>query len=516
MCEQAVNEMTSFFERPQNATLHALLTKCGINDLGTVQSMSLESFNIPLVHPLRMKHEPLRTLTTMGGMGTVHLVRKLMEIYDNCKLDTIFAEMTEQTNLFRQHVRSLRSATDQHQNQKTASSDTNSPTRSSGISSSCDLDTSTASGSAGETSFVESDDDVFQRGKVPDIPYIRKKELYLIIEKLHMSFPIISDSKSGSYHTVSEEDSDVNAQSHVETGTDGDGSALLMFDKGSIGRPNQDCDDIDQWKNMTCNTLNSISSDDDISMGSSPQSSSDNCEETITKEPWWTYASRKLVRNVPGYGLANFFRRYHQVAHHILYSILLGRPILLCGEEKLSRKISRIITALIPLVPVPPSKSSESWKLLRWHRGILVSAHLDAYKLIGLCIPEKLEVHDLIPPRLVNLVTIFSVDTKVILGGPAYSGLFLENFEKKMQKHFYNSDVSILSYIGSIYAEIESKVYMYKVLEERYRQGRNKTSNTTSNLHLLFKELALRDSDVAIVKHLGSLLTDADECVNIL
>jgi hypothetical protein len=34
--------------------------------------------------------------------------------------------------------------------------------------------------------------------------------------------------------------------------------------------------------------------------------------------------------------------------------------------------------------------------ILRWHQGILISSHLDQYKLVGLCVPERLTVHDLI------------------------------------------------------------------------------------------------------------------------
>lgn len=461
-----------------------------------------------------------------------------MQIYNHCKMDTIFSEMTDQTAFFRQHFEALQLTPNPVAGQltKTTENTLSSPGKSSGISSS-DFNTSaTSNSSAAEISYSETEDDpAHKRHTVPaantpnhELQYMKKKELLEIIEKLHVSCPLIPDNKSGSYHTVSEEDSDLNVPSQTDTGPDGDFGALSALestiDDGSVvggessDKP-KDENDHDQWYGLKVNSLNSFSSDEEISLGSPPSSHYDTTEETILKEPWWVYASKKLVRGAPGYGLANFFRRYHEAAHHILYSILLGRPIVICGEEKMSRKIGRIITALVPLVPTPSPQQQElnrqlkSWKLLRWHRGILVQAHLEAYKLIGLCIPEKLEVHDLIPPRLVNLVTILSVEKKAILGGPAYSGDLLQNFEKNMQKHFYNSDVSLLSYIGGIYAEIEAKVYMYKSLESKYRRGRNAGS---SNLHLLFKELNMRASDVEIVKYLGGFLSDSSDCVNIL
>lgn len=537
-----INDIILYFQRHSESPLGSFLKRNGItsDDVLPSSTSSTESLmNIPLLHPLRSKSEPLRPLTVLGQLGSVHLVRKLMQIYNHCKMDTIFSEMTDQTAFFRQHFEALQLTPNPltGQSLKTTENTLNSPGKSSGISSS-DFNTSaTSNNSAAEISYSETEDNLDNKrhhaaaANTPNLElhYMKKKELLEIIEKLNVSCPLIPDNKSGSYHTVSEEDSDLNVPSQTDTGPDGDLGALSALestiDNGSViggeseYKPKEE-NDQDQWYGLKVSSLNSFSSDEEISLGSPPSSHYDTTEETILKEPWWVYASKKLVRGVPGYGLANFFRRYHEAAHHILYSILLGRPIVICGEEKMSRKIGRIITALVPLVPLPSPQQQElnnrqpkSWKLLRWHRGILVQAHLEAYKLIGLCIPEKLEVHDLIPPRLVNLVTILSVEKKSILGGPAYSGDLLENFEKKMQKHFYNSDVSLLSYIGGIYAEIEAKVYMYKSLESKYMRGRTTGS---SNLHLLFKELNMRASDVEIVKYLGSLISDSSDCVNIL
>lgn len=538
-CKDLIDDIKMFFQRNPDSNIASFLERSGISldpssEDALNSSLLNDTLNVPLIHPLRPKGEPLRPLTVLGGLGTVHLVKTLMQIYNHCKMDTIFTEMTEQTSFFVQHFQSL------HTNPQSFTGEqlmrkgvpNNSPAKSSGISSSADLDNSITSGSnssTAEISYSETEDENINgkrnAGACPS--YIKKKELLQILEKLHVAGPVITDNKSGSYHTVSEEDSDLNLPSQTDNGPEVDYEACpaletTIDDNGTVlnaGKSKESGEEA-KWNALKANTtLNSFSSDEEISLGSSPPTNLlDTSEETIIKESWWVYASRKLVRGVPGYGLANFFRRYHEAAHHILYSILLGRTIVICGEEKMCRKIGRIITALIPLVPTPPNlvnmdNASKSWKLLRWHRGILVQTHIDSYKLIGLCIPEKLEVHDLIPPRLVNLVTILGAEKRAILGGPAYCGQFLQNFEKKMQHHFYNSDISLLSYIGGIYTEIEVKVYMYKALEDKYKKGRSVSS---SNIHLLFKELNLRASDVEIVKYLGSLLSDSSECVNML
>ncbi|ODN03475.1 hypothetical protein Ocin01_03205, partial [Orchesella cincta] len=482
------SDVILFAERHSDSTLINFLKRNGIISKSSPTASS-ESLNIPLVHPLRPKGEPLRPLTVLGQHGSVYLVAKLMQIYSNCKVDVLFTEMTEATLYFARHFENLRLQT-------AADPAPASPGKSSGISSSDDASFSDDSRhSCGELSPSIQDTALLRN--------MQTKELYQLVEKLHVYVPVISDNKSGSYHTVSEEESDANFPTQEQQC----GASVLesTIDTGIDMPATSHKSEVDPWDNLKMSSLHSFSSDEELSLGSLPFTHGTS-EETILKESWWIHASKKLVRGIPGYGLANFFRRYHEAAHHVLYSILLGRPIIICGEEKLSRKIGRIITALIPLVP---AISKSSWKLLRWHRGILVQAHIESYRIIGLCIPEKLEVHDLIPPRLVTLVTILSADKKCILGGPAYSGDLLQNFEKNYQKHFYSSDVSLLSYIGGIYSDIESKVYTYKSLIHKYK------SKSSNNVHVLFKELNLRASDIEIIKYLGNLISDPSDCVNI-
>jgi hypothetical protein len=234
-------------------------------------------------------------------------------------------------------------------------------------------------------------------------------------------------------------------------------------------------------------------------------------EQTIPKRSWFSYASSSISsRSSPGYGLLGFFRHYNKIAHHVLYSILLGRPIIICGREEHRSKVERAVNALIPLIP-----SLESWKLMKFHRGILIQDHLSQFKLIGLCIPERLQVQDLIHPRDENYVTIVNVEKKMLLG-PAYSGSgeFLRSFgaENLVQKNFLGkSDLALLSYIGGIYAEIETKVYLYKALEEK--AGRK--SGTHNNIKVNVKGLGLKGSDLDIVKHLASLIPNPDRSVDI-
>lgn len=186
-----------------------------------------------------------------------------------------------------------------------------------------------------------------------------------------------------------------------------------------------------------------------------------------------------------------------------------GRPIVICGSEDQRSKINRMLTALIPFVP-PVSRSDPGvWKILRWHRGVLVASHIQQYKLIGLCIPERLNVHDLINPRDQNVVTIFNTCyKKSVLLGPAYSGKFLAEFEPEtqIQRNFHNSDRSFLTFLGGILTEIQTKVYLLKSLQEKDKANKKKSN---------FKELNLKGSDIDIVRYLGTLVTGPDQVLQL-
>jgi hypothetical protein len=228
--------------------------------------------------------------------------------------------------------------------------------------------------------------------------------------------------------------------------------------------------------------------------------------ETIVRKSFWEYLESNLPRGQPGNGILKLFRLYPKFAHHIFYSILIGRTIVICGSEEQKNKISQILTALIPLVPTCVSKkktSSSSWKLLRWHRGVLVNTHIKAFKLIGLCIPERLEVHDLIHSRDKNCVTIFHLLKKSILG-PAYSGVFLAPFEAQVQRHFHNSDLSFLTFIGSILTDMQTKIYMCKSL----RHNKNNNGN-------IIKASLLKASDIDIIRYLSSLCSSMEDILEI-
>jgi hypothetical protein len=64
-----------------------------------------------------------------------------------------------------------------------------------------------------------------------------------------------------------------------------------------------------------------------------------------------------------GSGILKFFQTYEKVAHHLLYSLLIGRTVVLVGRHSSEHKASHIMNALSPYVPLMPGQEV---RLLRY------------------------------------------------------------------------------------------------------------------------------------------------------
>ncbi|GLH15451.1 Uncharacterized protein GBIM_19894 [Gryllus bimaculatus] len=264
-------------------------------------------------------------------------------------------------------------------------------------------------------------------------------------------------------------------------------------------------------------------------------SDSDSCDEPPEEEdgtvldvwaccPW--NADLPVATNVSGRRLLRFFQRYNRAAQHIVYSLLMGRTVVLAAGETSRVKVRGLLVSLSALVPISPPS------ILWWHRGILVSSHVSSYQLIGICVPERLSVHDMISPRdkgavyfiqfvefisgggggggdkikymdliikssanepsvlisafiLQNLVTILEV-TAGCLWGPAYSGQLLNSLDTIPPA--VTSDHTLLLLLQSIGCVLTEKLFILKVCP-------------ASVADTLFK-LGLTGCDADILKHL--------------
>ncbi|KAJ1526867.1 hypothetical protein ONE63_008425 [Megalurothrips usitatus] len=198
--------------------------------------------------------------------------------------------------------------------------------------------------------------------------------------------------------------------------------------------------------------LDELHSDDNWSIGSG--------NETLPLGASWNHClwTRHKPITKSGHRLLKFFWTFRSAAQHVIYSLLTGRTLVLTGDSSSERRVQRVMSALSPLVP---PLDSDGLRVLRWHQGILVSAHIASYQLIGMCIPERLSIHDMISPRDKNSVTILDVNSEQLLG-PAYHGHLLAGVGNNIRD--FPSDHSLLLYLESVLQGIGRKLQAYKAL----------------------------------------------------
>ncbi|KAF4526458.1 hypothetical protein B566_EDAN014070 [Ephemera danica] len=228
-----------------------------------------------------------------------------------------------------------------------------------------------------------------------------------------------------------------------------------------------------------------------VTFSSSDDSQKEVFQETDDEEHefWsgclWSNTSPPSPRT-PGAELWKLFTGFPQAAQHLIYAILSGRTLVLAGTSLHHNHILSLIRALRPLLP--PSGSLKSVRpILKWHQGILVAEHIQKYSMIGLCVPERLSVHDLLSAKDKNSVMILEVEGQLICG-PAYAGDLLAVLEPTNCAPLVAAGVeTILLLLQTVLAEVISKVHLARSLQ---------TSNPPG----------VKDCDLHIIRYLASTL----------
>nr|CAD7447408.1 unnamed protein product [Timema bartmani] len=281
-------------------------------------------------------------------------------------------------------------------------------------------------------------------------------------------------TEGSSYHSLPESISPTPYTAHTNSNLPVDGSS----EEGSEGfvDVSDECVSADSWSE-----------------------NSEGAEEETEPTPVCVWGHNSLF-NQPGHRILRFFQSFNKAAHHVVYSLLIGRTVVLCGTERSICKVSRIITALKALIPV---KEGGKPNVIRWHCGILVTFHIVNNQIIGLCVPERLSVYDMISHKdklnifllPQNSVTILNVKSKQLFG-PAYSGRLLASLETIPQ--LQTCDQSLLLYLQVISITLQEKVFVLRSLAG-LEPNTNKIRNT-------LKQMDLKGCDGEVVKYLSSIL----------
>lgn len=153
--------------------------------------------------------------------------------------------------------------------------------------------------------------------------------------------------------------------------------------------------------------------------------------------------------------LAGLVQQFCGVSHCLVHSLLSGRPVIIAAEESYKPTVVMYVRALSTLLPRTPA---EPLPVLRWHTGTVTEHHLQQYSLMGVCIPERLHVQDLMSNSTLNQVTVLNIETGHI-SGVAYSGTLVRGVEHYGRKLFH-SNSALQVCLQSIIVALGLKVYL--------------------------------------------------------
>lgn len=142
-------------------------------------------------------------------------------------------------------------------------------------------------------------------------------------------------------------------------------------------------------------------------------------------------------------------RRFSFLAHAV-FSILIGRPVVILGEEKHKHKVRHLVFGLANFIPCKASSKT----VIPWLNGSFSHSQLSAPGIIGM---QKCPRGRDVPNSLKPYVTIFDVEDETLLA-PKYDGKFLHDIFNP--NSYFPSDVAYRQFILQSFAEIYSPVFL--------------------------------------------------------
>ncbi|KAF2365633.1 hypothetical protein FHG87_003614 [Trinorchestia longiramus] len=132
------------------------------------------------------------------------------------------------------------------------------------------------------------------------------------------------------------------------------------------------------------------------------------------------YGLSDLLLNIPGKSKNKL--ALSDVSQSLIVSLLSGRRLIVAGRTANQRAVKEAITALAAVLL--PVAQDNLHPVTAFHRGIVTPHHLHQQPLMGLCIPERLLLHDLIDPCTMSKITTVNLSSGHV-SGVAYYGSFI-------------------------------------------------------------------------------------------
>ncbi|XP_037797892.1 uncharacterized protein LOC119593059 [Penaeus monodon] len=189
--------------------------------------------------------------------------------------------------------------------------------------------------------------------------------------------------------------------------------------------------------------------------------------------------------------LSGLVQQFCGVSHCLIHSLLSGRPVVLAAADQYRSLVMLYVRALSTLLPRSPR---QKLPMLRWHTGTITSFHIQHYRVVGLCIPERLHVQDLMSNSTLNQVTVLNIETGHI-SGVAYSGTLVRGVEQYGRRLFH-SNSALQAALQAILVTLGLKIYLlYHLLETTDRSAND-----------ILKGIGIAKGDWDIIKYLTSLI----------
>ncbi|XP_042206125.1 uncharacterized protein LOC121855307 isoform X2 [Homarus americanus] len=189
--------------------------------------------------------------------------------------------------------------------------------------------------------------------------------------------------------------------------------------------------------------------------------------------------------------LSGLVQQFCGVSHCLVHALLSGRTVLLAAADTYRPTVKLYVRALATLLPRSPSKQLP---VLRWHTGTVTDHHLKQFRIMGVCIPERLHVQDLMSNSTLNQVTVLNIETGHI-SGVAYGGTLVRGIEQYGRKLFHSTS-ALQASLQSILVSLGLKIYLlYHLLE-----------TTSRNANDILKAIGVSKGDWDIVINLTRMI----------
>ncbi|XP_067675882.1 guanine nucleotide exchange protein smcr8a-like [Haliotis asinina] len=214
----------------------------------------------------------------------------------------------------------------------------------------------------------------------------------------------------------------------------------------------------------------------------------------------------KLGPGIPGYGILDVLLSCNNL-QHILYSLLIGRTVLVVGSPRLEGEVTRIVTALALFLPDHRRKHPS---MIEWLSKPFRLTDLARTKLAGVCRPEKRPLESVVPSVVKKYSSVIDVDRQGILA-PKYQGNLLTALISK--KKVFNTDTEFVAYIHCWLMELSSKAFIFYhsfclgtagIMYDQNLQRQKEQYQST--VRSFIAKLGVTDDDIHIVEYLAEIV----------